>query len=61
LTAIVFPPGGNGRKIGEQIKKGQLYTEGDTMYKTIQKHRIHKIENKQNKNTKIKKNNKTRK
>jgi hypothetical protein len=34
--------------VGECVKIGkrQLYTKGETIYKTTQKHGIHKIENK---------------
>ena len=46
FTAIVFPPSGSGRYSCTKIEKRQLYTEGETTHKTIQKHRIHKIENK---------------
>jgi hypothetical protein len=34
--AIVFPPGGSGRWTCTEIQK---YTEGETMHKTIQKHK----------------------
>jgi hypothetical protein len=34
LTAIWFPPGGSGRKIGIQIRKGQLYKKGDKIHNT---------------------------
>jgi len=34
-------------------KKRQLYTKGETIHKTIQKHRIQKTENIQNKKTNI--------
>jgi hypothetical protein len=32
-----------------KIGKRQLYTKGETIHKTTQKHRIHKIENKRRK------------
>jgi len=34
-----------------KIEKRQLYAKGETVHKTTQKHRIHKIENIQNKKT----------
>ena len=37
-----------------KVAKGQLYTKGEIIHKTIQTHIIHKIENIQNKNTNIK-------
>jgi hypothetical protein len=46
LAAIVFPPGGSGRSICTKVGKGQQYTEGGTLRKTTQKHRICKTENK---------------
>ena len=33
-------------KLVKKIGKGQVYTKRETMHKTIQKHKIHKIENK---------------
>jgi len=42
----VFPPGGSGRQTGIEIGKMQLYTEGETVHKTIQKKRMYKKENK---------------
>jgi hypothetical protein len=50
FTAAGFPHGGSGRQTCAKIGNRQLYTEGEaihkTEHKTIQKHRIHKIENK---------------
>ena len=42
-------------KLVQKIGKRQLYTKEETIHKTIQKHRIHKIENtyKTNKKTNI--------
>ena len=42
-----FTPGGSGRLTCPKIGKKQLYTKGEK----IQKHRIHKIENKTRKQT----------
>ena len=50
FTAIVFPPGGSGRQTGIEIGKMQLYTEGETVHKTIQRKESTK------KKTKLKKN-----
>ena len=46
FTAIGFPPGGSGQQTC--IKIGNR-TKGETLHKTIQKYRIHKIENKNTK------------
>jgi predicted metal-dependent phosphoesterase TrpH len=35
-------------KLVKKLRNRKQYTKGETIYKTIQKHRIHKIENKQN-------------
>jgi len=45
FIAIGFPPGGSGQLTCTKIGKRQLHTEGETIHKTIQKHRIHKTEN----------------
>jgi len=49
FTVIWFPPGGSGRSTCAKIGNRQLYTKGETIHKTIQKHRIHKIETKMQK------------
>ena len=46
FTPIGFPPGGSGRQTCTKLGKRQLYTKGETVHKTIQKHKIHKTENK---------------
>ena len=46
FTAVGFLPGGTVRWTCTKIGKRQLYTEGDTIHKTVPKHRIHKMENK---------------
>jgi len=46
LIAVSFPPGGSGRKTCAKIGKRQIYTKRETIHKILQKHRIHKIENK---------------
>jgi hypothetical protein len=46
FTAIGFSPGGSGRSTCTKIGKRQLHTKGETTHKTIQKHRMHKTENK---------------
>jgi len=43
FTAIGFPPGGIGRKTSTKVGQIQLYTKGETIQKTMRKHRIHKI------------------
>ena len=49
LTAIGFTPSGSGRQTCREIGKKQLYTKEETIQETIQKNRIHKIENKHTK------------
>jgi hypothetical protein len=49
FTAIEFPPGGGGKETDRQ-----LYTKGETINNTIQKHKIHKIENKKTNKNNIK-------
>jgi hypothetical protein len=44
FTAIGFPPGGSGRLNCAEITDS---TKWDTIHKTLQKHGIHKIENKE--------------
>ena len=46
FTAIWFPLGSSGRKTCTKIRKRQLCTKRETVYKTIHKHRINEIENK---------------
>ena len=47
-TAVRYPAGGSGRYSCTQIENKQLYTRawGETLHKTIQKHRTRKIESK---------------
>jgi hypothetical protein len=42
LNAISFPPGGSGQLTCAKIGKRQLYTKGETIHKTLQKHGIQK-------------------
>jgi hypothetical protein len=51
FTAIGFQPGGNGRQTGTRVGKRQHTKRNNTQQNTttIQKHRIHKIENKNTK------------
>jgi len=48
----VFPPGGSGRQTGIEIGKRELYTEGETLHKTIKrkecKKKKTKLQNKKN-------------
>jgi hypothetical protein len=58
FTATGFPRGGKGRWTCTEVGKGQLDTKGQTIHKTIQEHRIRKIENRHTKQAnKHKKNN----
>jgi hypothetical protein len=52
LLQLGFQTGGSGRYTCTKIGKRQLYTKGEIIQKTIQKHRIYKIENKLVKNIK---------
>jgi hypothetical protein len=45
-TAIRFPPSGSGRYSCTEIENKQLYTWRETIHKTIQKNRTHKIKSK---------------
>jgi hypothetical protein len=42
-----------GKVVYTKIVERQQYTKGETIHKTIQKHRIHKIENKYTKHANI--------
>jgi len=44
LLQIGFPHGDSGWKTYTEIVKRQLYTKGETIHKTMPKHRINKIE-----------------
>jgi hypothetical protein len=46
FSAVGFPLGGIGQETCTKIGKRQLCTKGETVHKTLQKHIIHKIENK---------------
>ena len=46
LLQLGFHPVAVVGKLVKKIGKGQVYTKRETMHKTIQKHKIHKIENK---------------
>jgi hypothetical protein len=57
FTAVGFPPGGSRRETCTEIRDRQLCTKRETIHKTIQNHKTHKIGNKSTKqNTKLKKN-----
>ena len=49
FTAIGFPPGGSGRKLLQKQERGSYIQKEKKIHKAIQKHRIHKIENKHTK------------
>jgi len=47
FTAIEFPPRGSGRQSFKNRKETAIYERrNNKQYNTIQKHRLHKIENK---------------